>query len=193
LSELGIEAPHVVGNSLGGWIALELAAITPVSSLTLLSPAGLWRDRTPLYCRVSLTASRLGARHAGPVLRAAAGFGPTRWAMLRQSTGRPLRMTSTQVREAIADLGRAAGFGATFRATFPRAYVAVEAVEVPISVSFGTRDLLLLPRQSRHLERLPAHTVVAPIAGTGHVPMTDDPQAVAALVRRTAQQSPPHR
>src|SRR5262245_27763389 len=43
VDELGLAAPHVVGNSLGGWIALELAAIRPVASLTLLSPAGLWR------------------------------------------------------------------------------------------------------------------------------------------------------
>src|SRR5436190_20203951 len=33
LDDVGVEAPHVVGNSLGGWVALELAAVRPVASV----------------------------------------------------------------------------------------------------------------------------------------------------------------
>ena len=47
LDKLGLDTPHVAGNSLGGWVALELAAVRPVASLTLLSPAGLWRGGEP--------------------------------------------------------------------------------------------------------------------------------------------------
>src|SRR3954468_10504436 len=54
LDDLGVERPAVVGNSVGGWVALELAARRPVASLTLLSPAGLWPGRTPRCCRASL-------------------------------------------------------------------------------------------------------------------------------------------
>jgi pimeloyl-ACP methyl ester carboxylesterase len=64
--------------------------------------------------------------------------------------------------------------------------VSQEPIEAPVSVSFGTRDLILLPRQSRHLDQLPAHTRVRPLPRTGHVPMTDDPLAVASLIGRTA-------
>ena len=37
---------HVAGNSLGGWISLEMAAVGPasVSSVTALAPAGLWLE-----------------------------------------------------------------------------------------------------------------------------------------------------
>src|SRR6266516_845440 len=42
LDDLGVAAPHVAGNSLGGWVALELAHLRPVASVALLSPAGLW-------------------------------------------------------------------------------------------------------------------------------------------------------
>ncbi len=58
LDELGIDRPHVAGNSLGGWVALELAAQRPLASVALLSPAGLWPDRTPRYARLSLRAVR---------------------------------------------------------------------------------------------------------------------------------------
>ena len=76
LVDLGIEAPHIVGNSLGGWVALELAHRRRVASLTLLSPAGLWGGRTPRYNRVTLRASRWLARHGrslSPLLESRAG------------------------------------------------------------------------------------------------------------------------
>jgi len=43
LDALGLERPHVVGASFGGWIAAELAVTAPhrIGSLVLLSPAGL--------------------------------------------------------------------------------------------------------------------------------------------------------
>ena len=56
LDELGVVRPHVGGNSLGGWVALELAAQRPLASVTLISPAGLWTGRTPRYTRLSLRA-----------------------------------------------------------------------------------------------------------------------------------------
>src|SRR6202042_3719688 len=68
LDELDLADPHLVGNSLGGWVALELAHLRPVSSLTLLSPAGLWSDQVPLYTRLSLRASYWLARRLGGVL-----------------------------------------------------------------------------------------------------------------------------
>ena len=187
LLDLGVEAPHVAGNSLGGWVALELAVLTRVSSVTLLSPAGLWRGRTPLYNRISLRSLRAVARFAGPALRPLARNRAARWVMFRQIVGRPMRMTTDQARWAITDMGRSRGFRATLRAALPRAYVAHVPIDAPISVSFGTRDCLLLPHQSRHLDQLPAQTRLLPLRGTGHVPMTDDPVAVATLIGRTAR------
>ena len=42
--EFGIREFHVAGNSLGGWITLEMAADQPsrIKTLTGLAPAGLW-------------------------------------------------------------------------------------------------------------------------------------------------------
>lgn len=41
-SALGVERPHVAGNSLGGLLALEMARGGLVRSVTALSPAGFW-------------------------------------------------------------------------------------------------------------------------------------------------------
>ncbi len=49
---LGIERPHVAGNSLGGWVALEIAKAGKASSACLISPAGLWeKPLGPRYRR----------------------------------------------------------------------------------------------------------------------------------------------
>ena len=47
---LGLDRPHVIGHSMGGMIAAEMACIEPgrVRSLSLVSPAGLWIDEHPV-------------------------------------------------------------------------------------------------------------------------------------------------
>lgn len=47
---LGLERPVVVGHSMGGMIAAEMAALCPreVTRLALLAPAGLWLEEHPI-------------------------------------------------------------------------------------------------------------------------------------------------
>ena len=44
LDEAAVDTAHVVGNSLGGWVALELARRGRARSVLALSPAGAWRS-----------------------------------------------------------------------------------------------------------------------------------------------------
>jgi len=53
---------------------------------------------------------------------------------------------------------------------------------VPVTVAWGTRDWLLIPRQAQRARRaLPWAQHVA-LRGCGHVPCHDDPEAVAAVL-----------
>jgi pimeloyl-ACP methyl ester carboxylesterase len=186
LDELGLETPHVAGNSVGGWVALELAAVRPVASLTLLAPAGLWPRATPMYCRVTLAASHRLARHARRPIAAALGTRLGRALVLGQVVGHPAAMTRDQARAGLGALGEAPGFDATFRATLHRRYRAPRPPEgpldVPTTVAFGSRDLVLPSRRWRRFDELPAGSRLVELPGCGHVPMTDDPAAVAALL-----------
>ena len=186
LDDLGITAPHVVGNSLGGWVALELVGIRPAASLTLLSPAGLWRGDTPLYCRASLRATRWLAEHAAGPLARLVSYRLGRILVLGQTHGRPARITPGYARMAIRTMGTSAGFHATLAATARRRYWSGPAIDAPVTVAFGSRDFLLLRRQSRNLDELPPGTRLGALPGCGHIPMADDPGAVAALITTSA-------
>jgi pimeloyl-ACP methyl ester carboxylesterase len=186
LDDLGIPAPHVAGNSLGGWVALELAGIRPVASLALLSPAGLWRVRTPLYNRISLRATRWFAKQAVGPLSRLMKYRLARILVLGQTHGQPASLTPEYARRAIRAMGTCPGFDATLKATEPRCYRAGPRIDAPVTVAFGSRDFLLRPRQSRHLDQLPTGTQVETLPGCGHVPMADDPGAVTALITASA-------
>ena len=182
LDELGIAEPHVAGNSLGGWVALELAAIRPVASLALLAPAGLWRHHTPRYVRTSLRATRWLAVHVPGVLSRMVGTRLVRLLVLGQTHGRPLAAPAEYARAAIRAMGTSPGFDAVFGASLDRRYLRGGRIEVPVAVAFGTRDRLLLARQSRHLDQLPPGTRIVRLARCGHVPMHDDPEAVVRFI-----------
>jgi pimeloyl-ACP methyl ester carboxylesterase len=189
LDELGVRSPHVVGNSLGGWVALEMAGSRVVSSLTLLSPAGLWRGETPRYCRVSLRATRWLARHAARPLAGLVRFRLGRLLVLGQTHGRPGAVSPEVAREAIRTLGTSSGFDAALAATLHRHYRSTGPIAAPVTVAFGSRDVLLLRRQSRWLRELPAHTRLLSLPGCGHIPLSDDPAAVVRTIRLTAEET----
>jgi pimeloyl-ACP methyl ester carboxylesterase len=50
LEALDLNRPYVVGESLGGWMAAEMAALRPreIGRLALAAPVGLWRDDAPV-------------------------------------------------------------------------------------------------------------------------------------------------
>ena len=50
MATLGLQRPMLIGHSMGGMIAAEMAAIAPeaVDRLALIAPAGLWLDEYPI-------------------------------------------------------------------------------------------------------------------------------------------------
>lgn len=189
LEALAIDRPHLVGNSLGGWVAMEMAKTRAVRSVTLLSPAGLWRRGTPLYCRVSLRLSRWLARHAGRALSRIVATRPGRLLVLGQMLAHPVRLPAAQARSALQALGACPGFGATLKATARRRLRDAQQVAAPVTVAFGSRDVVLLRHQSRDLGELPPGTRSSTLPGCGHLPMSDDPAGVSDLIIASASRS----
>jgi pimeloyl-ACP methyl ester carboxylesterase len=62
----GINAAHVVGNSLGGWLALELARRGFAESVTAFSPAGSWPNKSAFQ---RIARAMVFACRVSPILR----------------------------------------------------------------------------------------------------------------------------
>jgi pimeloyl-ACP methyl ester carboxylesterase len=60
-------------------------------------------------------------------------------------------------------------------------FVGGHDLKIPLTVAFGTRDWLLTP-SNQHADELPKHTRWLNPKGWGHVPMWDNPHAVARLI-----------
>jgi pimeloyl-ACP methyl ester carboxylesterase len=102
--------------------------------------------------------------------------------MTYTGNGTAPRLSPAAARLAVRAMGTSSGFDATLRATATRSYRSTKPLEAPLTIAFGSRDRLLLRRQSRHLNQLPPDLAVAELDGCGHVPMADDPDAVARLI-----------
>src|SRR3954452_17034892 len=68
LDELGLDRPHVAGNSMGGWMALELARRGRARSVCALSPSGTWEPGAHAEGREQLRGSVRDAKRARLVL-----------------------------------------------------------------------------------------------------------------------------
>jgi pimeloyl-ACP methyl ester carboxylesterase len=186
LGELGLQRPHVAGNSMGGAIALELAAREAIASATALSPAGFWSPAERRWCQMTSLGviARLPKPLAPAVIRLA-GTRLGRLALLVQLFDHPGRVPSDEAVATLRDALHAPAFRAAL-AAFSR-YAAVDMrATVPVTIAWGDHDWLLPRRlQAPRAQRmLPAARHLT--LGAGHVPYFDDPDAVAAVIRSTA-------
>ncbi|HEX5225291.1 MAG TPA: alpha/beta fold hydrolase [Solirubrobacteraceae bacterium] len=185
-AELGLRRPHVAGNSMGGAIALELARRRSVRSATAFSPAGFWTAAEARFCRLSLLALADTPVRARPAVEALARTRSGRSVLFRQTFGFPARLPAE---EAVATLRDAWASPAFDRALELLPEYRCEAIadlrDVPVTVAWGTRDLLLPYRTQapRARKLLPTATHLA--LGAGHVPFYDDAPAAAAAIRAT--------
>jgi pimeloyl-ACP methyl ester carboxylesterase len=181
--DLGIQRPHVAGNSLGGAIALELAAADLVTSATAFAPAGFGRP-WHLSLALGIFAGLLCGSHLPePVLRTTFRVAPVRKLAYAMVMSKPERLTPERALYDAKALRNAKGISTVVRAGRDYAYRGTPTV--PVTVAWGTHDRILPYRQSKIArERLPDCRHVD-LAGCGHVPMSDDPERVASLILST--------
>ncbi|WP_306329185.1 alpha/beta fold hydrolase [Streptomyces venezuelae] len=179
---LGVERPHVAGNSLGGLLALQLGLEKAVRSVTALSPAGFWSEGERRYAFTTLRAMRGAARSMPLPVIGLLSRTPAGRAVLTSSIyARPGRRSPEAVHAETLALRDATGFRQTLAAG-GNVRFRDDVSAVPVTVAWGTRDRLLLPRQGvRAKHTIPGARLVR-LPGCGHVPMSDDPALVARVV-----------
>jgi pimeloyl-ACP methyl ester carboxylesterase len=172
---LGIERPHTAGNSLGAWVALEMAAAGNAASVCALSPAGLWRE--PLGMR-RREPQAIG-RRIRPVVNALLRTRRGRELILRANLARPERLTREEALEMVGNYFDAPLYAAANEAMRMGAFERKDDVDVPVTIAWGELDRIV-GRPSR--SRRPPGTRYVEMPAWGHTPTWDDPEGVAELI-----------
>jgi pimeloyl-ACP methyl ester carboxylesterase len=182
-AEQDLGRPHVAGNSMGGGIALELARRGAVASATAVSPVGFWNARELAFAERSLRASRAIVKRLRPAVPALSRSAAGRTALFSQVYGRPWRMSPADAVATIDAFIDGPAFEPALDAFGRYRFRAGDELRgVPVTIAWGTRDSLLIPRQAARARRLLPWAHHVTLAGCGHVPFHDDPQAVTNVL-----------
>lgn len=186
MDDLGWEAPHIAGNSMGGWTALELGRRGRALTVTATSPAGMWSPRENAWAQALLKLTRIASEQLLPLFTRLNRFALFRTLMLPHVYGRPWRVPADEVSYAQRLFAEAPAFAAMRIWMEQHQPKGLEDVRCPVTVAWGTRDRLLLPRQGDRFVRHLPDAELRPLPGVGHVAGWDDPEAVAQAIRDTA-------
>jgi pimeloyl-ACP methyl ester carboxylesterase len=180
---------HIAGNSLGGYLALALAARGVVASATALSPAGFWNSPTD-QARSMLTfrSLRLLARGLGRHAPAAMRYRVIRYPALSAFFAHPSRVSyeSAVVDTASLTTNALLDTDLTDQFVFPP----LAQPLVPVTVAWGSRDLVLPQYQRHNVSDVFPHARIIKVPGVGHVPMTDNPELIASILLAGSESAP---
>ncbi|MET0557913.1 MAG: alpha/beta fold hydrolase [Solirubrobacterales bacterium] len=178
--ELGIERPHVAGNSLGGWVALEMGRRGWAASVTAISPAGLWSrplGAAPARSGRMLLRGSPWVKLARPLLVPAFRLAGARRLAFQSIAAHPERIPPAAARELVLGWLDGEGYDAANRAMREHVFdPAGYPGDVPVTIAWCERDQLVGPPRP---ERRPAGARFLVLSGVGHTPTWDDPELVA--------------
>jgi pimeloyl-ACP methyl ester carboxylesterase len=182
LDDAGFGGVHLVGNSLGGWIALELARTTAVQSVVGLAPAGMWTPRELSYSKTLLQVLRQTTSAISPYADTLTRFVPLRAVLFSAVTARPQRLEPTHAAQAMRDLAACSVFEPLLARMQQDRPEGLEQIGCPVCIAWGTQDRILPPRQAKRFDHAIPTARVVSLKGVGHVPMSDNPQLVADTI-----------
>lgn len=181
----GIGPAHVVGNSLGGWIAMELARRGRARSALALSPGGGWNTRwRRLKVRSFFSMNRMANRVFGPVTAIALRSTFVRKLLLKGIVEHGERVSHEQAVAIATDSmkGQKGGFrlASNLFGEIVRPY---PDPGVPTMVAWCAKDRLTPLHPDGDVWRAAApHAEWHVIPGVGHLPMFDDAGATTDVV-----------
>jgi pimeloyl-ACP methyl ester carboxylesterase len=188
MDDAGFDTAHIVGNSLGGYVALQLAARGRAESVVALAPAGGWAKGDESY--------RETARLFATIQDQAKAAAPHADALMASAEGRRFatQLIVTNFEHIPAELLAHQTLGiASCKGALPMIDYAIrsegyaldaERITCPVRIVWGTDDKLLpWPSTAARLRNdwLP-HADWVVLEGIGHCPQLDIPLETAQLI-----------
>lgn len=186
MNALGWERAHVVGNSLGGWLALLLAKRQRALSTVAIAPAGGWKLRSAETRRLIrlFKQAHYGATNLEPIAYELAKRPRGRMLVMRDAMAYPERLPGPLAVEWIrAIIGAPAWKMLLENAPNVNAPTTMDGLEGPVRIAWGTRDRILpFSRYSPGWKAVLPDADWVTLEGMGHVPMSDDPALIAQTI-----------
>lgn len=200
MDALGWETAHLVGNSLGGWVAFELERRGRARTLTGIAPAGGWRHFTPAKFEI------VGKFLAGlPIWLVALALKErvlklpiTRYLAYPAISATVDGLSDEDLADIIDDVSHCPAYYQLLvkSLTLPGLLEIAEG-KVPTHLVICEKDRVLPhPRFTRHFTtQLPKDTKITHLDHVGHIPMFEAPDRIAQLIVEFADRNaaPPPR
>jgi pimeloyl-ACP methyl ester carboxylesterase len=186
LDEQEVGTAHVLGNSIGARVALELAARGRARSIVAISPSGLNTPAERAYQGVLMGANRLalrGLRRLVPLAARSVVGRSLLLAGLRSTPWLASEIEALALRDGFAD---ADGFWEMlWWGIITDVPTALGRIDCPVVLAQGTADVIAVGQTPRFLAAVPTARFV-PLPGAGHAPQSDTPELILQLVDRTS-------
>jgi pimeloyl-ACP methyl ester carboxylesterase len=179
--KLGLETVELVGNSMGGFVAAEVAIQFPerVNRLVLVSAAGISSAET--LAAPILTFGRVAtaiATNSAARYRSLAARAVTRHFSLLLVARHPRLLKADLAYEGFFKGAGKPGFDDALRASLDYDFRdRLPEVRVPTLIVWGEKDSIIPVRDADEFERLIEDSRKLVMKDTGHIPMAERPQA----------------
>ena len=177
--KFGLSKFDVVGNSWGGWIALEIAAHAPdkVNSVTALAPAGFWL--------ASYIQRAPGAASIRALAKSSYALSTT---FLKYEWARKIGFEDVSPRwrefsyelclDATLAMAKSAGYFPAWDGMLGKRFDSKIDSSIPVKILFGDSDNTLPATTCQEQAMAPVHSQWITIAECGHAPMWDNFETV---------------
>jgi pimeloyl-ACP methyl ester carboxylesterase len=185
LLDHGITEFHLTGNSLGGWVALELGAAFPenVLSITAIAPAGLWLNpQTKRSWRLDSTRllAQASYRFAAPLLKVK----PLRALGFKMVSPQWEEFSIETCADATIAMGSSSGYPHLWNGMLGHRFDKPISTQIPVTVIFGDSDNTLPAQYCQERSLVPEHSEWIVLPRSGHAPMWDQTDRVAEIISR---------
>ena len=187
MDEAGFETAHLVGNSLGGYVALQLAARGRARTVVALAPAGGWASGDDSYRELLgfqaalLEQAKAAAPHAEAILASPEGRRRATALLTERFEHIPVDLLAHQLRAVAATEGAPALIENALREGWR---VDAARITCPVRIVWGTEDRLLPwpAAAARYGTDWLPHADWVELEGVGHAPHLDVPLETAQLI-----------
>jgi pimeloyl-ACP methyl ester carboxylesterase len=188
-STLSYSEMHVAGNSLGGWIALEMGAVAPekVKSVTALAPAGLWHRVPTSKLPPSFFDARLLAKVSQYFMRLAYNLPLLKAIGYKKITHLWRELSFESCRDSVLAMANSKGYMPLWRGIRGRKFESKIPEKVNVSIVFGDYDLTLPEEIAQEKSVAPPHSNWVVVDNCAHVIMWNYPDLTVDFIKRTAR------